>query len=124
MRSVIKIPDRAGVESHQLRTYEVRCNSIIGENDLAEALLSSVQGSVALHGDNAIRDNEVDRPRGADIENATMHPFPVENILQSAILGAFHNAEHIYYAERHSGPVVRFDLGHRHDEVGRRHGPR
>jgi len=60
------MPNQAWVESHQLRTYEVRGNWIIGENDLAAAPMSSVQGSVALHSDHPIRDNEVDRPRGAD----------------------------------------------------------
>jgi hypothetical protein len=53
-----------------------------------------------------------------------MNPFPVENILRPAILGARHNAEHVFHAERNSGSVVRFDLGHGHDEVGREDGPR
>ena len=42
MRSTIKMPDEIWVESHQLRTHEVRCNWIIGENDLAEVPMSSV----------------------------------------------------------------------------------
>jgi len=32
--------------------------------------MSSVQRSVALHGDHPIHDNEVDRRRSADVENA------------------------------------------------------
>jgi hypothetical protein len=61
--STIKMPDQASVESHQLSAYEVRGNWIIGGNDLAEAPSSSVQASVALHGDNANRDNEADQRR-------------------------------------------------------------
>ena len=31
------------------------------------------------------RDNEVDRPRCTDVENAAVHPFPVENVLRPAL---------------------------------------
>jgi hypothetical protein len=123
MRSPIKVPDQAWVEPHQLRTHEVRRNRIVGENDLAEVPMHSVQGSVALHGNHAIRDHEMNRRRGADVENAAMDSFPVEDIFGPAILGPRHNAEHILHAERHAGPMVGLDLRHGDDEVGRNHGP-
>ena len=75
MRSAIKMPNQAWVESHQLRTHEVRCNWIVGEHDLAEVPMSSVQRSIALHGDHPIRDDKVNRRRGADVEDAAMDPF-------------------------------------------------
>ena len=42
MGSTIKMPDSAWVESHQLRTYEVGCDGIIGEKDLAKVPVSAV----------------------------------------------------------------------------------
>ncbi len=86
--------------------------------------MGSVQRPVALHRDHPIRDNEVDRRCGADVENAAMDPLPVEKVLRPAILAPRHNAEHVLHAERDSGPMVCFDLGHGHDEVGRKHCPR
>ena len=38
----IKMPNKVWIESHQLRTHEVRCDWIVGENDFAEVPMSSV----------------------------------------------------------------------------------
>ena len=38
----IKMPNKAWVEPHQSRTHEVRCNGIVGENDLAEVSMTPV----------------------------------------------------------------------------------
>lgn len=44
--------------------------------------------------------------------------------VRPTILGPRHNSEHVFRAQRDSSPVVRFDFGHRYDEVGSQHGPR
>ena len=41
-RGSIKVPNKAWVEPHQSRTYEVRRDWIVGENDLAEVSMTSV----------------------------------------------------------------------------------
>ena len=41
-RGSIKMPNKAWVEPHQSRTYEVRCDWIVGENDFAEVPMTSV----------------------------------------------------------------------------------
>jgi hypothetical protein len=106
------MPDTVWIETHQARTREIRGDWIVGKNDLPEMPVSSVQRPVAFHRDHPIRDNEVDRRRGADVENAAMDPLPVEKVFRPAILAPRHNAKHVLHAERDSGPMVRFDLGH------------
>src|ERR1017187_4389269 len=110
--SANEIPDTIWISTHQARTREIRGYGIVGKDDLSEMPMGSVQRPVALHRDHPIRDNEVDRHRGADVENAAMDPLPVEKVFRPAILTPRHNAEHVLHAERDSGPMVRFDLGH------------
>src|ERR1035441_971166 len=74
------MPDTVWIETHQARTREIRGDWIVGKNDLPEMPVSSVQRPVAFHRDHPIRDNEVDRRRGADVENAAMDPLPVEKV--------------------------------------------
>ena len=41
-RGSIKMPNKAWIEPHQSRTYEVRRDWIVGENDFAEVSMGSV----------------------------------------------------------------------------------
>ena len=41
-RRSIKMPNKVWIEPHQLRTHEVRCDWIIGENDLAKVSMSTM----------------------------------------------------------------------------------
>src|SRR6516165_7500286 len=122
-RSTIKMPNKAWVEAHQSRTHEVRCDWIIGENDFAEVPMSSVYGSIALHGNYAIRNHELDRHRCADVENAAMNSLPMENILRPAILVPRHDSEHVLHAERNSSPMMGLDLRHRYNKIRIQNGP-
>ena len=88
LRRPSEMPDTIGIETHQARTREIRGYGIVGKNDLSEMPVGSVQRPVALHRDHAIRDDEVDRRRRADIENAAMDPLPVEKIFGPAILAS------------------------------------
>src|SRR5437762_14214307 len=81
--------------------------------------MRSMQWPISLHRDYAIRDNEVGRRRGADIQNAPMDAFPMENVLGPAVLGPRNDAEHVLHTERDACPMVRLDLGHRNNEVRR-----
>jgi len=114
---MIEVPVQAWVEPPSIGAREVRRDGITGENDLAEFPVRSVQGSVLLGGNHAIRDHEVDWRRRADVENAAIDSFSRGGHYSASILGPRHSAEHFLHAERDSSPIMRFDRGHGHDEI-------
>jgi hypothetical protein len=111
-RRTVKVPNPVRIEPHQSCASEVRRDWIIGENDFAKMPMSAVKRPIAFHCDHAIRDDEMDRYRSAEIEDAPMDSFPVENILRPTVPGPGHDAEHVLHAEGDPCPMVRLDLGH------------
>src|SRR6202521_4219589 len=118
------MPYTVGIETHQTCAGEVCGDGIIGENDLAQMSMSSIQRSVAFHGDDTVRDYKVNWRRRTDVEDATVDSFPVEDVLGPTVLGAGDHTEHIFHAQRDTGPVMCFDLWHRHYEVRGENSPR
>jgi hypothetical protein len=91
MGCAIEMPHSMRIQSHQTGTGEVRGDRIVGENDLPEMSVTSVKGSVPLHGNDAVCDDEVHRRRCADVKDAPVDAFPMQNILGPAILCARHD---------------------------------
>src|SRR5712691_1246110 len=124
MGCAIEMPHSMRIQAHQTGTGEVRGHGIVGENDLPEMSMTSVKWPVPLHGNDAVRDDEVHRRRRADIKDAPVDALPMQNILGPAILCARHDTKHVFHAQRNASPVVGFNLRHRHHEVGCKHSPR
>ena len=77
--------DSFGVEAHQLRAGCISSNRIVGEHDLPQETSGAVEWPVSFHCHDAVRDNEVDRNGGAQIENALLNALPVEDILRPSV---------------------------------------
>ena len=77
-RTLADMRDSSGVESHQLRAGCISSNRIVGEHDLPQRTSSAVEWPVSFHRNNAVRDNEVDRNGGAQIEDASLNALPVQ----------------------------------------------
>ena len=80
------MPDTMWIETHQARTREIRGYGIVGENDLPEVPVRSVQRPVTFHRHNAVRDDEMHWNRRTHIENAPVDSLPMQNILRPAVL--------------------------------------
>src|ERR1039457_2753760 len=117
LRRPSEMPDTMWIETHQARTREIRGYGIVGENDLPEMPVSSVQRPVTFHRHNAVRDDEMHWNRRTNIENAPVDSLPMQNILRPAVLCARHYPEHVFHAQGNASPVVGLDLRHRHHEV-------
>jgi hypothetical protein len=79
------VNDSVGFKPHQTRKDRVGSYRVIRNNNLPQRTSSAVKGAVALHGCNAVRDNEVDWNGCAQIENALLNAFPVEDILRPSV---------------------------------------
>src|SRR6266498_249674 len=88
MRGPIEMPNAIGIEAHQSRTGEVCSHGIVGQDDLSKMPMSSVQGPVSFHRDDAVRDDEVHRYCGADIEDASVDALPMQDVLRPPVLRA------------------------------------
>ena len=104
--------DPPGVEAHQSGAGGVRCYWIVSQHNPFQKPRSTVERTVALHGDDAVGDHKVDRNRCAQIENALLNAFPMQDILWSSVPRAGDNSKHVLHSERHARPVVRLDLRH------------
>jgi hypothetical protein len=81
-----EMPDTIWIETHQARTREIRGYGLVGENDLPEMPVSSVQGPVTFHRHNAVRDDEMHWNGRTNIENAPVDSLTMQNILRPAVL--------------------------------------
>src|ERR1035441_5600868 len=104
--------DSVGFESHQPGTGRVGGYRSGGEHDLPQETSGAVEWPVSFQGHDAVRDNEVDRNGGAQIEDAFLNALPVEDVLRPSISRTRHYAKHVLHAERDAGPVVGLDLWH------------
>src|SRR5271157_1213869 len=60
-RSLAKVNDSDGFESHQTRTSCVGSHRIVREHNLPQRTRRSIKGPVSFHCHNAVRDHKVDR---------------------------------------------------------------
>src|SRR5664279_3465247 len=123
-RTLADVRDSSGFEPHKPCAGCVGCNQVIRKYDLSHGTRGAVEWPVSFHRHYAIRDNEVDRNGGAQIEDALLNALPVKNILRPSISRARHYAEHVLHAERHARPVMRLDLWHGNEEIRFQHCPR
>jgi len=79
----------------------------------------AVKRSVTFHCDDGICDDEMRAHRCANVENAFVDSGPVEDILGPAVTASRNDSEHVFHAQRSSGPVMRLHLWHGYDEIGR-----
>ena len=70
---------------------ESAANGVIGKKNCVEGLRSAVEGTITLHGDDSVSDDEVGTNCRTDVENALVNAGPVETFLasRSEILGRF-----------------------------------
>src|SRR5207248_7511155 len=105
------------VKSHQPRTAGIRRHRVIGQDNSVERPRMSIQWSISFHCHNRIGDNEMNRNRSADIQNAFLNAFPMKDVLWPAVLRAWHSAKHVFHADGDTRPVMRLYLGHGNDEI-------
>ena len=89
-RALANVHDSAGFESHQSRAGCIGSHRIVRKHDLPQRTRGAVEWSVAFHRHDAVRDNEVDRNGGAQIEDAFLNALPVEDILRPSVSRARH----------------------------------
>ncbi len=112
---------RAGRRAPKLRSRRVRTeisgaietacgHRIIRNHDRSQRPRSSVEWPVSFHRHDPVRDNKVDRNRGAEIEDALLTALPAENVLRPSISCTRHYTKHVLHAQSDPRPVMRFDL--------------
>ena len=112
------MPDRERVNVHQRTTRCIGSQWIVGEDDTPEMTSRTMQRPIALHRFHSIRDNAMDGNRRGEFDDGVVDPLPVQDVLRPAVHGAGDNPKEILEAERHAGPVMGLDLGHRDDHIG------
>ncbi len=85
-RALANVNDSLGMKSHQLRADCIGGHRIIRKHDLSERAGSAVERPVAFHGHDAVRDHEMDRNGCAQIKDALLNAFPMENVLRPSYL--------------------------------------
>src|SRR5271157_5268517 len=123
-RTLADVHDSSGFEPHESCAGCIGSNRVIRKYDLSQRTRGAVEWSVSFHCHDAVRDNEVDRNGGAQIEDAFLNALPVEDVLRPSISRTRHYAKHVLHAERHTRPVMRLDLRHGNQEIRLLHGPR
>src|SRR5271166_6618537 len=116
-QALANVHNSAGFESHQPRTGCVGSDRIVRKHYRSKRPRRAVERPVSFHCHNAVRDDEVNRNGGAEIEDAFLNAVPVEDILRPSVSCARNYAEYIFHAESDAGPVVGLDLRHRNQEV-------
>jgi len=96
-------------EPHQSRAGGIGSDRIVGEHDFPEEPSGTVESAVSFHCYDPIRDHEVNRNSGAQIEDAFLDAFPVENILRPSVSRRLKPAQ-VSYAEADTSPVERSNL--------------
>ena len=74
------MPDSIGLESHQSSASRIGGNGIVCQHNLAQRARRSVQLAITFHRNDSVRYNDVDWHCGADIENALLNAFRVQNV--------------------------------------------
>src|SRR5271166_5546994 len=123
-RTLADVHDSSGFEPHESCAGCIGSNRVIRKYDLSQRTRGAIKRPVSFHRNNAVRDNEVDRNSGAQIEDALLNALPVKNILRPSISRAWHYAEHVLHAERDARPVMSLNLGHGNEEIRFQHCPR
>src|SRR5664280_2205263 len=122
-RSFAKVHDPVGAKPHQPRAGCIASHRIVRKHNLSQRTRVAVKGPVSFHRHDAVRDNEVDRNGGAQIEDAFLNALPVEDVLRPSISRTRYYAKHVLHAERDAGPVVGLDLRHGTKEIRFQHCP-
>ena len=107
----------SGVQAHQARTRQFGRNGIMSQHEPTQPPKFTLQRAVALHCFDPVRDYEMNRSRGANIQYAFMDAVPVQNAFRPAVLHPRNDAEHVLHTQRDSGPVMGLHLRHRNNEV-------
>jgi hypothetical protein len=120
-RSLAKVNDSVGFESHQPCASCVSSHWIVCKHNLSQRTRAAVKGAVAFHGHNAVCDNEVDRNCGAYIKDALLNAFPMEDVLRPSVSRPRHNAKHVLHTKSDPRPVMGLDLRHGNQEIRFQH---
>src|SRR5271157_5380028 len=123
-RTLADVHDSSGFEPHESCAGCIGSNRVIRKYDLSQRTRSAVEWPVSFHRNNAVRDHKVDRNSCAQIEDALLNAFPVENILRPSVPCARHYAEHVLHTKSDTRPMMGFDFRHRHQEIRFQHSPR
>ena len=111
-RALANMTDSIGMKSHQSRAGCIGGHWIIRKHDLSQGTRCAVERPVAFHRQNPISNYEADRNGGAQIKDALLNAFPMENILGPTVSRTRHDTEHVLHTERDARPVMGLNLGH------------
>jgi hypothetical protein len=109
-RTLANMHDAAGLEPHQASTSCVGGNWIVCPYDRAQRSPGAIEWSVAFHRHDPVSNHEMNWSGCAEIENALLDPFPVQDVLRLSVARAGDNPEHVLQGQRHARPVMRLDL--------------
>src|SRR5271165_6470973 len=98
-RPLANVHNSIRFKPHQSRAGCVGSHWIVGEHDLPHGTRRAVEWPVSFHRHDSVRDHEVDRNGGAQIEDAFLNALPVQDILRPTVSRARYNAEHVLHAE-------------------------
>lgn len=71
--ALVKVNDSFRMKSHQPGAGRIGSHRIIREHNLSQKATVAVKRPVSFHRQNAVRDNEMDRNCGAEIEDALLN---------------------------------------------------
>jgi|SRR6516225_227430 len=69
-RTLADVHDSSGFEPHESCAGCIGSNQVVRKYDLFQRTRSSVEGAITLHGDNSVRNHDVNWNGGAQIKNA------------------------------------------------------
>src|SRR5271165_6187580 len=98
--------DAIGFESHESGTGCIGSLWVVRKNNLSQRTSKASKRPVSFHRHDAVRDHEVDRNGGAQIQDALLNAVPVENVLRPSVSRARHYTEHVLHTKSDAGPVV------------------
>ena len=101
-------PAAGGIHGHQVLTHD----------DDPRVPGSSLYGTVALHADNAVHYGKITSKYAIELDDRPVNAAIVQRVLGSAVNSTRNQAEVVLHGKGGAGPVVGFQLGHGHDEVG------
>src|SRR5260221_11743691 len=106
--------DAVRINSHEPSTGCVSGYRIVGQNNRTDQTRRSIQRSVSFHTNDTVGAHKMDRNGRAQIDDALVDSFPVENNLRPAVLGAWTHFKHVLEAQCDPALVISFHLAHAH----------
>lgn len=82
------VPHPIGQEAHLTHVRCVYSNGIGSHDHRTQLAIGTLQGAVALHGNNAVSDDESDWHGGSDVKDTFVDAGPVKRVFRPAVARA------------------------------------